>query len=377
METRQGSQATMVLYERDPLLRFLLERLKLPELAVVGLAVTLSAASVLVVGAITSYWIHERAEIIRVFDPVHREYNLALVFLNIPLVWTVYLWQPRGIASALQSLRQNDVIVERKKGSLEKFIKRMNANLDSVRLSIAAVLVVLLFQLLETAVVLPAEAQRVGKPVFSFYDKPYYYLLFVPVLSVTYYAVAMVALKGLLALFWFNRLFREFEARVRPLHPDEAGGLGALGRLAVTYGLIAVALGAIAAWVSLVRVLIGSGWAHTDVIILYAFYIFLVPVSVISPVWSAHKAMVRARNELLGEISNAFEQTRTKEKKPDWIKLNELWATYTHIKDTFPTSPIPLAIRRRFSVTAVIPLLSYGASIVLHLITKSRPGLLR
>lgn len=377
MDPRTGPHETMVLYRSDPLLRLLVERLKLPALTIVGLAVTISAASVFGVGAIASYWVHERAEIIRVFDPVHLGYNLVVIFLNIPLVWAVYVWQPRGIASTLRSLRQNDVIVERTKGSFEEFRKRMMANLDSFRLAIAAVLVVLLFQLLETVIVLPAEAQRLGKPVFSFYDKRYYYFFFVPVLSVTYYVVAMVVLKGLLALFWFNHLFREFEARVQPLHPDEAGGFGALGRLAVKYGLISVALGVIPAWVSLVRVFSGSGWAHTDVIVLYAFYIVLVPVCVISPVWSAHKAMARARDELLGEISSAFEQTLRQEKTPDWKTLDELLATYAHIKDTFPTSPIPLAIRRRFSITALVPLLTYGASIVVHLVTKSGSRILR
>lgn len=250
----------------------------------------------------------------------------------------------------------------------------MKTNLDSSRLSIAAALAVLFFILVQTLVVFPTESRQLGKPYFWFYDKRYYFLVFVPVLSLSYYAVAMAAIKGILALVWFNLLFRRFQARVHPLHPDEGGGFGALGSLAVKYSLIAVGLGAMAATLTVVRILIGSGWAHMDLLALYALYIVLTPISLVSPLWSAHQAMVRARNEFLHDISNEFEKILVEGKPQDWESLGELKARYTFIRETYPTWPISFAIFRRFSITASLPLITGVASILIDVITRSVAG---
>jgi hypothetical protein len=418
MDQTQNPHERMVLYEKDPLLKFLRDRLNLPLPVIVSLAVALAAMIFFGAGVVASYLVHKAANIIRALDPEYLYLSLVVAFVNVPLIWILYVWQPTGIANTLDSLRQEDVTVETEEGGLDAFTQTMKANLDSSRLSIGAAFAVLVIVLIQTFIVYPAESRQLGTPFFWFYDKRYYFLLHTPILFFNYYAGAMVALKGILALFWFNLLFRRFQAKVHPLHPDGAGGLGALGSLAVKYGLIAVALGAMAATITVVRILIGSGWAYIDHLLLYALYIILTPVSLITPLWSAHHAMVHARDELLHDISNEFEKILTQEtlqdiealseqrlgelkarytvvrdthvfksseleeiviqEEPKHIealkesgeKLVELKARHALIKETYPTWPISLALFRKFSVTASLPLVTGILSIAVEVTTR-------
>ena len=47
---------------------------------------------------------------------------------------------------------------------------------------------------------------------------------------------AVALLKVSITLYWFNRIFVEFKADVRVLHPDMAGGLSPLGNFSVKIG---------------------------------------------------------------------------------------------------------------------------------------------
>lgn len=379
MERTEHTQETMTPYAGDPLWNLLTQRWNLSLPITVGLVVTANAISVFGFGAVVSYWVHPQANIIRVFDPAHLYYALVCVFVYVPSIWLMYLWQPLGIAKTLHSLRQNDVIVETQDQSLETFTKRMNAALSNWLLLIAVTVVLLVGLLLETAIVLPTEAGDWGKVFFAFYDKRYYFLVFVPILYLTAYAAIMLAVKGVFALVWFNLLFRRFEARVHPLHPDGVGGFGPLGSLAVKYSLIAVGLGVVGTTLAVNRVLFGTGRLYLDSLLFWALYITLTPASLITPLWSAHQAMVRARNGVIDGVSSEFDKTleslrqkpgRVGGSKKAWDKLDEFKARYTFVKDTYPTWPLSLAAFGRFSLAAALPLVTGIASIVINVMTR-------
>jgi hypothetical protein len=379
MGPTRNADGRMVRYQRDPLLNFLSTKLTLPWPAIVGLAMAVVGVAYFGVGAVVAYVIHREADIIGPLDPEFLYFNLVVVFVNIPLIWLLYLWQPELVAKTMRSLQAQQVFVDAENDGLAAFTKAMKANLDSYWVSALAAIVAFGLVLVGTFVVFPAESQQMPRPLFWFYDKYYYLLVFTPVRSLTFYVTAMVALRGVLTLIWFNLLFQRHKTRIHPMHPDQAGGLGALGSLGVQYGLIAVALGALLALVTIDRILHGSGWMHIDLLIGYALYVVLAPVSLISPLWSAHRAMTLYRDEVLRGISNEFERILT-EKEPRDLdlgaldsskkRLDALRARYALVRDAYPTWPISTAAFRKFSITASLPLLTGAASIVLDLAAK-------
>lgn len=375
MESPVGPYEEIALHENDPLLKFLAKKKRPSQLAVYFLAVLLNLIFIFGVGSIVSYKIHPTANIVRVFDPDHLYFALALTFLFFPLITLLYVWQPLEVIETLNSLWKNNTILELQEGELSTFIRKMKGNIDSSRLRWLLLLIVVIFVLLQGLVVYPREMRLRGISNFWFHDQNYFWFVFMPLQGIMYYVVAAVAIKRLLALLWLNRLFRNFKALVHPLHPDGAGGLGALGNLAIKYSWIAVSIGAIAATVTIVRIVIGAGWIHLDLLILFALYIALVPIFLIIPLWSAHEAMANARNEVLIEVSSEFEKTILRQENVEVKsdseiaeKLKELKARYELIKETYPTWPISLAVLRRFSITASLPLVTAIISVVIDVL---------
>lgn len=378
MEQTARRKGALAVPAGDPLWNLLITRWKLPLPAILVMVVAVGAILVFGLGAVVSYRVHPRADIVRVFDPGHLQYALLVQFVYTPLVWVMYLWQPLGIAGTLDSLRQADVIVETQDQSVEAFTRRMNRVLSGSRVFVAVVLTLLLVLVLETFVVIPQEALGRGQPFFWFYDKRFYLVVFVPILYLTAYVTIVVVLKGILALAWFYRLFRTFPARVHPLHPDGVGGFGALGSLAIKYGLIAVALGVVGTTLTLSRLLAGTGQLYLDSVLFYASYVVLTPLTLVVPLWSAHQAMVSVRNEMLRDLSGGFDkalegmdsqQRGGGSSEMAWEHAAELRVRHKFVSETYPTWPLSLAGFRRFAIAAALPLITSAASIMIDIVT--------
>ena len=379
MERTAHPHETLTLHAGDPLWNLLMKRLSLSLPIVVVLIVAVTVVCILGIGAVVSYWVYPQPnlDIIRVFDPDHLYFALVVLFVYSPSVWFIYLWQPRGMATTLHLLRQNDVIVETKERSLEASIKRMNSILNSPFLLTAIIVAMLIVLLLESFVAVPGEAAARGKTFFWYYDKRYYLLVFVPISYVTLYVAFMVVAKGILALGWFNLLFRRFHARVHPLHVDGVGGFGPLGSLAIRYSLIAVSLGVIGTSLTVARVFADGGWMLVESLLFYVAYAVLTPACLITPLWSAHQAMVHCRNKLLDDISNEFERALVEESpknaaafKESGKRLLVLRARYSLVRDTYPTWPLSLTAFRGFGITASLPLAVSIISTVVDLVTR-------
>jgi hypothetical protein len=169
--------------------------------------------------------------------------------------------------------------------------------------------------------------------------------------------------------------------KIRPMHPDEAGGLGALGDFTLKTSLIAIGFGVLALIFTILTLYIGSDLlSRPDALMFWALYIFVTPTSLILPILSAHNSMKQARNEKLNEISKEFESTLissnvAKVKNVEEIrkgneKLSELQNRYGIIVASFPVWPVPARLFRNFSISASLPLLSGFISMAINFVTK-------
>jgi hypothetical protein len=370
-------QQTLLRPPGDPLWRLLIERLKIPWPIIPVVVPVVGAALLYGLGAVVSYRCHPEANIIRVFDPEHLYYSLIVCFIGTPLIWLIYLWQPVGLANTLDSLRDNEVIVETQDQTLETFAAMMTKALDSRRLLIAVVVALLALLVLESLLIFPMETVRRGRAFFWYYDTVYYLLIWVPLVYVTVYALVILIAKSILALVWLNLLFRRFPARVHPLFPDGVGGFAPLGHLAVKYGLVAVFLGLAVASFDIARYLFGPGGVYVDSLLFWACYATLTPTCLIAPIWSAHKGMVAHKNRLLRDVSRGIEgalaqatPNRSESLEESAKILSELKSRYTLINDSYPTWPVSFGTFRRFSITAALPLITGVASILIDVVAK-------
>ena len=188
---------------------------------------------------------------------------------------------------------------------------------------------------------------------------------------------------SLLARFLVNiRIFRVLLKNVvlHPLNPDNAGGLLALGHYALSTSYIITVAGLIVAIMEIIAYKEGSisnaYFFHTGFII----YIIFAPISFFAPLGAAHNAMRQAKNKLLLEISQQFNQdfsyTRTeikssaKELKDNIEKIEQLQKLYKLAND-FPVWPFDTGTVRKFALSVSSPIATLGVSILIELFTKT------
>lgn len=375
----------------DPAWWLLARKLRIPTAGIILVVTIVTAAITFGGGWIVSYVLYPDAPMIRVGDPGHLWYALLVHFVYLPIVWLIWLWQPHGIANTLESLWAQNVILDDEKDQFEVLCEKMHVCMNRGYLPLGAILVVVAFVVLQTCFAFPAQTVAMGKPYFWFYDRGFYYWMNITSWSLTYYVTAMVVIKGVLTLGWFYYLFRRLSVRVHPLHPDGAGGLGAIGDLAARYGAIGIAIGMMAASYAVGRVHAGAGWVYPDVIALYVLYLILTPVSLLLPMWSAHEGMLKARSQPLSQVSGEFEtmlhevlQAGADESQEWWSiefldsevtlrrkgepgnrdrsdldkRLEKLQARHKLIMDTYPVWPIRFGFARNLTLVALLPLVT-------------------
>jgi ABC-type multidrug transport system fused ATPase/permease subunit len=259
-------------------------------------------------------------------------------------------------------------------------LTQLQTAVDGKKWAIIATVFAVGFSVFEALVALPVTFSMFGRSAF-WYDVKWFLVVVLLAFFVWLYVICMIGLKQLQAILYFNRLFQWFDIRIRPLHPDEAGGLGALGSLTLKTSLMIVGVGAVAAVFSAIDWFAGANpLTRPDLLVFWATYILATPISLIVPMLSAHRAMQQARNEKLNEIAQEFEKTLsdagvTKTGNAEAIKkanekLQELQTRYEIVAESLPTWPIPARLFRNFSITASLPLLSGLASMAINFATK-------
>ncbi len=331
--------------------------------------IILNAIIIFAGGAFLSYYIFRDAPIIRVFDSEHLLYALFASFVLLPVIWYLYLVQPRVVSSALTELEKEKIIKIDGFKSLSDFVASKVYSIDNLRLSLLALLVAVLFITVQICYVFPNESSKMAKYFFWYKNKLYFYFFFVTSTTVGYYLAAMLVFRAIGILFMLNSLFRHAIVETIPLHPDEAGGLGPVGRLGIKFSSVAVGLGFMATGVTIARLILGVGWAYADVLLLYTLYIILVPITLIMPIWSAHAAMVNKRDSELSKISVLF---RKEYNAPNVSQenLKSLQERHKQIKEVYPVWPISGSLLRQFSIKASIPLVTGYGSVLIDIAIK-------
>lgn len=295
---------------------------------------------------------------------------------SVPATLAFLLWLPDGLNGVLEGLLRNRIITagnrKAKPGGAEgggsdelgEFIRRFDRWYSHPGWFALTVVVVASFMAIA---VIPEHRLFMSwvtvTEVLFWYEIGFWFFLFV--------AGGLIFLRVLIAILWFNRLFREFRVDVRVLHPDGAGGLSPLGSFSVKVGyLIGVfGLAAVAAVWSHSAYLIMDGAApglrfEPATISLILAYIVVAPIVFFAPIGAAHAAMRSAKDEFLIKIADQFEadfsnlhtviEGDSAALKAALEKIEQLQKIH-HIVNSFPVWPFNSASLLRFFSSTLSP----------------------
>lgn len=264
--------------------------------------------------------------------------------LTILLGLSVYFLLPRWIAHLFSSLKRNTVITSSRRGNThyDDFLNHAVGRIDRRIWAVLGLIFVALFWIYRAC------RYSGGRPVWLEAGALLMYAL-------AYYAFFMILIKFCLVLLSTKRLFDSFNVQVNPLHPDGAGGLGAIGRMLSRYVSI---LAAFALLISLGRVF--SYYAHQQELILGRSEVWmflaacaLLPLFLWGWLWVPHKAMVQCRDSKLVTLAEEFlraipdkypspliDTGMIKESTDRLAELKRPYELHELLKKTYPTWPI-------------------------------------
>lgn len=194
--------------------------------------------------------------------------------------------------------------------------------------------------------------------------------------------LVMTLLRVLRLVRWFTKMLGR-GVIIRPLHPDECGGLGIVGstfgRLAVFAIVIGLALAFRAAvtmsWYNQDRSLeeIGAGFIINGSVSLLA-YVGLLYVLLFLPTLMTQRAMRIERDSILSGLSTQFdaEFSRNNFAKDDRVAvLQRIRTEYDLVKEAFPVRPFTAPRWRGLQLLSAVPPLIGIVSTILKILKNS------
>jgi type IV secretory pathway VirB3-like protein len=273
------------------------------------------------------------------------------VITVVPLAWGYYIWLCTSPSKVIKKL-ENSGTVELLPTSLQEISKILQSRTLTRFAGILGISVGIFWFF-----------QGIISPPLWFNSNPFYLALHILVWAFTYFAALSAILRLIMNARVFNRVLKNVV--LHPLHPDKSGGLLPLGQYALTTTYPIALMGTIAMfaeyWVYTRNEFSTAYMVHGMVLL----YFVLAPLVFVAPLWAAHDSMLRAKEDMMIQISRQFNKdfslaykelsSNAKALKDNIDKIEQLKKLY-EVASTFPVWPFDMATIQRFLVTMTSPL---------------------
>ena len=375
MEQSTINHTTIV--ERDFILNPLYLRFGLTSMRIIVFIAVISGILFFGAGSIASLSYEGLGKHITSFDNIL--FLVAWLVIFVPLIWSAYLWQAKTVPELIFGLIQNDSFGKSTSESRKTAVRLSQTTLKFMTnfwVYFLAAGTLILFWIVELTVSWPEQFQISQE---YWFEVKWYLPIHILTWSITLYPLFIFVIRHILFIARLRITFEKCTLEVKPLAPDECGGLGKIGDFIKASILVSIGLGLIAVLFSFVIYLNGSDiLKRPDVVSLFILYIVLVPLSLLIPLLSARSAMLQSRERFLTPIAIEFQEVldTTQKKIPKQTnalqgineRLNEIQRYREIVMKTYPTLPISLGALQKFSVSASIPLLSGAASLAFQIL---------
>ena len=284
-------------------------------------------------------------------DDVFKDWpTLVIVLLITPTFLGYYLWEPFSIQSLYDGISR--------RVQAEKYEAEQIARLTRILGRRFWFGFAILAGVLESVYIVYQHATALT----DWQNVPLLIVAIVPLRFLAFYAVAFVLIRETIAIVGVNRFMTIFPVEVAPLHPDKAGGLRILGYYVLARGIILGLVGLLFG-MNLLRVRLGLGTLSDEFSFEMAIYAIAAPSLFLLPLWGAHRLMIAARDKIMLEVAQKFEQqyysslehiqagTLTGEHVGEIESLQKLY----EIAEKAPTWPLNMQIVSQFSAAVLLP----------------------
>ena len=312
---------------------------------------------------------------------------LFLYLILAPVIWTLYLWQPRLIVEVFDGLAQGGVVGPARYEGVpaDTVLARLGGSLPRVRkfgplrLSRGALLALLaLTASVATLVIWPPTAlppfDRLlpESDIFWWHVVPvYFWAIWLPLVFINVYMLVWIVLRQTIMIANIQRLLRVFAVEPVPFHPDRCSGFAPIGSYATNIVRVALIVGSWALVLLLSGPLTGHGlYVAPHILFLVAVQVLLTPYLLLGPVWYAHRVMREARDRALGRVAAQIRAClmgsagETGTTTGDPVLYRELEAKYQLTGEGYHTWPFQPSALGGVSITAGLTLLGNVAAIL-------------
>jgi hypothetical protein len=244
---------------------------------------------------------------------------LFLYLLLAPVIWTLYLWQPRLIVDVFDGLAQGGVVGPSRAGFLraDAVLGKLGGSLPSgralgrLRLTYGGLLALLAFAAsVATLMIWPPTAipplnQVVPESdIFRWRVVPvYFWAVWLPLVFVNVYMLVWIVIRQTIMIANIQRLLRLYVVEPVPFHPDGCSGFAPIGSYATNIVRVALIVGLWAMVLLASGPLTGHGlYVAPHILFLIVVQVLLTPYLLMGPVWYAHRVMRQARDRALAGI---------------------------------------------------------------------------
>jgi len=281
--------------------------------------------------------------------------NLVVMLILLPLILGWYAWQPLAILKLYQAL------LSRVEHPQDRTINPSITLLASHK-SRGLTWLVLGMSLAATA----ALALRLSEDTASSWENASFALLAVrlAIRFIIFYALLMFLVRQILVTIVINRFFKKMKVSLNPLHPDESGGWRILGKYTLNSAGLVMVVGLLLS-LQYISARWGGSLLGPEFPFEVMFYLLAGPAVFFLPLLQSHKQMLAARNTLLVEIAEEFEQlyqtlisrlAQNKDLTSTLVQLEAVEELYAVISDA-PSWPFNFAILSRFGGLIAVPIL--------------------
>lgn len=200
-----------------------------------------------------------------------------------------------------------------------------------------------------------------------------------PVAAVGVYMVCMIAAREFCTVIGLWQMFRNYRLKLRPFHPDRAGGLAKLSRFAVACGYFLATAGFGLSLLSINSFAYGHFESDYMLHVALGIYSILAPLTFFGMLGSAHGAMAEAKARWLTWISDRFDRDYTAvigalDEDRDVFagqveKVSHLHSLY-RLTEAFPVWPFDARSIGRFAGIMIAPLVTVAASAVVSVLLR-------
>lgn len=357
------------LYNRD----WLSTLLKRNRITPLGAGLILAAFNLLLNGAIaygSGTWFSSSAGIGLLSD--YQVLVFGLLFQ--PTVIATFCWLPQGIHNLYAGIAKEAALESA--DELQRSYERLRARLQSPWLVPVAVA--------WAAFSCVAEYYIFFRPLTASWlqTQPSFYWVRVPFEFLFYFILAAGFYDLMVVLIAVRELFRKSSIRVQPFHPDQAGGLGAVGRFTANIGYAVGAVGLFLTIILFQRPPDTAMLYNLMIGAMFMIYFVMAPIGFYFPLWSAHTAMLSARDSHVHNISSEFDtvyariselRTNDTDKTEQLLKRLRQLSEERDMVYRFPVWPFDASSLRKFFGLAFTPLVPIFTSLLLDSLSKWLP----